>query len=391
MDIYELLNDRKSNFLPIQYQEIRSNDYRLNLVTDSLKASSLFGGVATALILAVMFCNKNHWGLRIITRVEDNNPVDFENFLHRNHLAKPGKVEYYSDFQKREHVRMKLEVSEKDVFLATSWWSAAAIKSCNLRSRFFWIIQEEETFFYPYGDEHLWCSELMNDSQIDFIVNTKLLFDYFKEHQYHQIIRNGYYFEPAFSKEIYFADEKSFEKDKKYTLFFYGRPNNSRNLFYHGLEYLNDAIMNGILNTNEWQICLAGGECPEFSFGNGTVPKFCGVMTWEEYAAFARTVDLSFSLMYTPHPSYPPFDMSCSGAVVLTNNFSNKRNLSYSKNWIMADLDKVSILDGFDKAIRLAKDMKTRKQNYENQSILTDWEESFSEVLSFMREKAERY
>ena len=76
---------------------------------------------------------------------------------------------------------MKLEVSEKDVFLATSWWSAAAIKSCNLRSRFFWIIQEEETFFYPYGDEHLWCSELMNDSQIDFIVNTKLLFDYFKD------------------------------------------------------------------------------------------------------------------------------------------------------------------------------------------------------------------
>ena len=35
--------------------------------------------------------------------------------------------------------------------------------------------------------------------------------------------------------------------------------------------------------------------------------------------------------------------------------------------------------------------MKTRKQNYENQNILTDWEESFSEVLSFMREKAERY
>ena len=80
MDIYELLNDRKSNFLPIQYQEIRSNDYRLNLVTDSLKASSLFGGVATALILAVMFCNKKSLGASYYYESRDNNPVDFEIF-----------------------------------------------------------------------------------------------------------------------------------------------------------------------------------------------------------------------------------------------------------------------------------------------------------------------
>lgn len=390
MNVQELLKSKKNNFQPIEYLEVESNEYRFNLVTDSLMSHSLFGGVATALILAVSICNRNHWPLRIITRTTDNNPVDFELFLAQQNLKKPEKVEYYSDFQKNEHVRMKLEVSEKDIFFATSWWSAAAIRSCNLRKRFFWIIQEEETFFYPYGDDRLWCEEMMHSDDVDFIVNTKLLYDYFRQHEYVEIVENGCFFEPAFSKSIYYADENTFTDNGKYKLFYYGRPNNPRNLFYHGLEFLDEAIMEGILNTNEWDICLAGGNCPEFTFSNGAKPIYCGVMSWEKYAAFARTVDLSFSLMYTPHPSYPPFDMSCSGAVVLTNNFKNKRELNYSDNWVTVDLNKECMMDGFRQAIRLAKNMELRKQNYERNRILTDWNKSFSEVFTFMESRVER-
>lgn len=390
MNVQELLKARKQNFQPIQYLETEGERFRLNLVTDSLMSHSLFGGVATALILAVEFCNKMNWPLRLITRTTDNNPVDFEHFLENQKLKKPEIVEYYSDFQKNEAVRLKLEVTEKDVFFATSWWSAAAIKSCNLRKRFFWIIQEEETFFYAYGDDRLWCETLMHDPDIDFIVNTELLYTYFKNHGYQEITENGCFFEPAFPEHIYHADENSFALNEKYRLFFYSRPNNPRNLFYHGLEYLDQAIQAGIINTNEWEIYLAGGDCPEFTFSNGAEPIPCGIMSWEAYAEFARTVDLSFSLMYTPHPSYPPFDMSCSGAVILTNHFANKQELSYSENWVMADLDQKDMLRGFEKAVRLAKNMELRKQNYNTQRISTDWAESLESSVRFMAERVER-
>ena len=115
--------------------------------------------------------------------------------------------------------------------------------------------RQVETFFYPHGVEHLLCSQVMHDPNIDFIVNSHYLWEYFKKSE-PNIVEHGVYFEPAFSKELYKPVGISLKK--KYRLFFYARPNNPRNLFAYGVFLLDMAIRQGIIDTSEWEICCAG-------------------------------------------------------------------------------------------------------------------------------------
>lgn len=383
--VSQLLNDKFKNLQSIDFVKISRDKFRLNIVTDSIKKQSLFGGVATSLILATLFSNKYKIPLRIITRETENNPDDYEKFLDFMQITKPDKVEFFSDYDRNYGKNnFKLETSDKDIFLSTSWWSTEAVKSVNLRKNFFYILQEVEKFFYPNGDDQYLCENILHDQNINFIINSKLLYDYYSINNYNNIITQGIYFEPAFPKHIYFPGENTFKKKTKYKLLFYARPNNPRNLFYTGIKILDEAIRVGIINLDEWEIYFAGSNIPELVFSNGSKPILLGHMDWQEYSKFLKEVDLGFCLMYTPHPSYPPLDISSSGGVVLTNSYLNKQSLKYSKNIICTNLDEESMLDGFEKAICLVKDVSTRKRNYNDNYIERNWSDSFETILDFM-------
>ena len=358
---------------------------RLNLVTDSIEKNSLLGGVATALIVATEFAKKRGIGLRLITRNAPADPQDYLNILALNNLTPPDNVEYYSDYDRDEDGRKatKLSVSSEDIFFATSWWSAKAIEKTSLRKRFYYIIQEVETFFYPHGVEHLLCSQVMHDPNIDFIVNSHYLWEYFKKSE-PNIVEHGVYFEPAFSKELYKPVGISLKK--KYRLFFYARPNNPRNLFAYGVFLLDMAIRQGIIDTSEWEICCAGQDIPDIVFSDGTRPVHSGLMSWQEYRDFVSEVDLALSLMYTPHPSYPPFDVAVSGGVVVTNKCMNKQYFSECKNVLMGDLEPNSFMETMRQGVALACDLELRKKNYEEMSIPRNWADVLEETLSKMGE-----
>lgn len=354
---------------------------RLNLVTDTIESSSLLGGVATALIIATKFAEQFNYELRIITRTTTINPLNYQNIIKLNGLTLPKKVSYYSDCGNED---FKLELSPNDVFLATSWWSAAAIKKTSLRTRFFYILQEVETFFYPHGVEHYLCSRIMKDQNIDFIVNSHYLYDYFKVHE-SNIVENGICFEPAFSRELYQPGD--FEKKEKYKLFFYARPNNPRNLYSYGYYLLNLAAKNGVIDSKRWEIYFAGQEIDSVCFDSNIIVHCLGQLSWEEYTVFLRKVDLAVSLMYTPHPSYPPYDVACSGGVVVTNKCFNKVSMPECKNIIVTDLEEDAFMDSLTKGIHLAENMFLRKENFVNSSINRVWDEALQGVLDFMGEK----
>lgn len=389
-NVSEILKEKLWIARPLKTIREENDIVRLNMVTDDISKKSLFGGVATSLILATMLCERNGWTLRIITRWTACDLSDYYDFLELYGLKAPEKVEAYSDErQSGTAINYMLPVSDKDVFLATSWWSAKSILESHINNRIMYIIQEEETFFYSYSDERFWCEQMMHSNQIDYIVNSKLLFDYLKNNGYDTLVNNAMYFEPAFSEQLYHPNEKTFEEKKaeKKKIFFYGRPMNPRNLYYFGLDCLDEALNRGIIDTDIWDIYLAGYNVDDIRFSNGYIPKMNGAMPWDAYAEFARTVDLAFSLMYTPHPSYPPFDMLCSGAVVLTNEFKNKKNLCYSENMILAKLDKEEILKGFEMSIALADDLNRRKDNYMRNNINRNWEESFKDIIPMLEER----
>lgn len=358
---------------------------RFNLVTDSLAAKLLFGGVATALILATEFAKRYDMSLRIITRDSVTDPKDYYTILELNNIEPPKEVEFFCDADRDLNGKRitKLPVSENDIFFATSWWSAKAIEKTTLRKRFFYIIQEVETFFYPYGDEQLFCSEVMQNENIDFIVNSKYLWDHFVANE-PNIVKHGMYFEPAFSESLY-RKPTFIDKDKK-TLFFYSRPNNPRNLFAHGLLFLDEAIKRGIIDTEQWEICFAGQNVPDVTFCDGTRPTCLGQMSWEAYRDFVKDVDLALSLMYTPHPSYPPYDVAVSGGVVVSNKCLNKDHFNQCENVILGDLDIDSFMEAMAQGVALAKDIEQRKKNYESMTIQRSWKDTLEDTVKKMGE-----
>lgn len=370
---------------PIQSIILNEDVKRINLVTDSIEKNSLLGGVATALVIVTELANRLNIPLRIITRTTPVNPVDYKNIMKISGVESAKDVTFYSDYDRDEDGKtvFKLELSPKDIFVATSWWSAEAIRNTTLRKRFFYIIQEVETFFYPYGDEHFLCSQVMKNENIDFIINSKYLYDYFKEYET-IIAKNGVYFQPAFPEILY--RPKQTTKKGKYKLFFYARPNNPRNMFSYGIKILEKCISTGILKMTEWDIYCAGGDIPEIQFSNGYKTINLGLMKWSDYAEFLGEIDLALSLMYTPHPSYPPYDVACSGGVVVTNACFNKVNFDQCDNVIISDLDEERFLQAMENGIKLAQNMKLRKENSEKSTIPRSWNETLIKSLDFMEE-----
>lgn len=357
--------------------------HRLNIVFNGFDSGCFFGGKATALILAIEFVTKYHYDLRIIS--QDPDVSVFYEFLKLFEIEFNEKVSFFSI-----NSNQLLELDEKDDFLCTMWSNANSVLNTQfVKGKIFYIMQEVETFFYDHGDYHLRCFQSLSDDRLIPIVNSKLLYNYLISHGYNNVKKNGIYFEPVFSEKLLKPSNKSFQKKKKYSLFFYARPGHQRNLFYFCLDVLNEAFNLGLFNADEWVVYTAGDKAmPNFCLDTDVEIKNLGIMSWHDYCEFMSTVDLCFSVIYTPHPSYPPLDAVTAGAVAVTNRFENKQDLSnYSKNIVVGDLNKESMLEALGKGVKLAKDLKLREINFKKSCTVGNWEDAFKDVLMFMNDK----
>jgi hypothetical protein len=350
---------------------------RLTMVTDSLNAGSLFGGVGTSIILSTMLAERLGASLRVATRRERPNPTNFQTVLRAQGLAWDRRIEFaYAPLDGSS----SLPLAADDLFLTTSWWSTwAALRSLD-PGQIVYLLQEDERLFYPAGDEQVACTTVLSDERIRFVVNSELLFDHLVSSGLENIGRRGVAFEPAFPGSIYFHEPR--EATAPRTFFFYARPSNSRNLFLHGIEAVNEAIASGILAPGDWELWFVGSGIPDVVLEGGVRPNIAQNLPWPEYAGLIRRVDVGLSLMSTPHPSYPPLDLAACGAVAVTNRFGRKKSLErYSRNIVCTDLDRASIVAGIAEAIALADDESRRLTNFENQGLARDWRASFEHVL----------
>ncbi len=351
------------------------------IVTDSIGSSSLFGGVGTAIILGVLAANNLSASLKIITRTEPSNPIDLANFLNLLSLKLDYEVTFI--FAPPANSRIEIGYSASDLFITTSWWTTfATLKSVPVKQTLY-LLQEDERMFYAFGDERLKCDSVLRNPELSVVINTKLLFDHFISDGTIKSERSATWFEPSFPSAVYLPSTSGEVEHKKRRFFFYARPNNPRNLYEFGIDLINQAIDTGVISVDEWDIYLVGNNIPEKPLGNRCAPIVCEGLDWKNYAALIRSMDLGLCLMYTPHPSYPPLDLVASGAVVVTNAFGNKTTLeNYSRNIITADLGCDALLQGFSKGIALSKDGVTRQGNFNSQTVLRDWEQSFSKIIA---------
>ncbi len=374
----QVWRDRFPSLAPMHVCALPHSSRRVTLITDSINAGSLFGGVATSMIFCALLAKRLDARLRIVTVTERPNTSNFVVIMKFHEIAWNDDVEFV--FSPLQEDGDQVDVGPTDIFVTTSWWTTHSAKLSIPRNRIVHLIQEDERMFYPYGDEHLLCSESMSDENIHFVVNSRLLFDHFKREGFHSITRDQIWFEPAFPRKHYFLDEG--RKGGKLQFLFYARPNNARNLFYRGIEAIEAAIQREILTPAEWDFTFVGKDLKEFSFARGVTPRLLQ-LDWLAYVALARATDLGLSLMYTPHPSYPPLDLAACGSVAVTNRFPGKSSLSlYSPNILCAEPSLEAIVNALAEGAALARDPLKRRENYECTSVNRDWPEAMETAIS---------
>ncbi|SIR43197.1 class I SAM-dependent methyltransferase [Pseudacidovorax sp. RU35E] len=369
--------------LPI-YEEPASVGRRLNIVTDSVGVSSLFGGVGTSLILAALLCERLGGTLRLVTRHERPDASAIGAVLSTNGIVLDRKVE--TAFIPEDDSEA-LSVGPEDIFLTTSWWTTRATLGAIAPERIVYLLQEDERMFYPYGDERLLCAELLSDSRLSLIVNTGLLLNHFRTgpDPLPALSERAIAFEPAFPGA---RPLERRERAGKRNFFFYARPHHPRNLFWRGADALAAAIEDGILDPQEWEFHWVGAGVPALCLPCGVVPRRVEGLGWRDYQSLVRSMDAALVLMHTPHPSYPPLDLAGAGVAVLTNSFPGKSDLSfYSRNIITTSVALGDLCEGLSRTAALARNEALRLQQCAQDGIARDWKASLGPVLEHVAAK----
>jgi hypothetical protein len=375
--IAQVLRERFPAIQPLPSFIVPGVGDRLNVVTDSINSGSLFGGVSTSLILSALLAERWNCDLRIVTRTAPAQKQNFQRVLQLNQIPFDRNVEFV--FVNQADPGAQLSVGEREVFLTTSWWTTKSVMGTFGHKRIVYLLQEDEREFYPFGDDHLRCSATLRTAELRVLINTELLYDHLVNQGFDNIRDNGVWFEPSFPARVFDHPPQQ----QKRNFFFYARPRHVRNLFYLGLEVIEAAVSQGILDPNEWEFYFVGTDIPRLNITNSCSARLVQDVDYGEYTALVRQMDLGLCLMYTPHPSYPPLDLVASGAVVVTNKYANKQDLSsYSRNILCEQLDVDSLVEGIEKGVGLAKNLAARRANFESNRLLHNWHTSFEAAMS---------
>lgn len=376
----EMLRSRFLSLEPLRVYQAPHHGPRVTLVTDSINKGSLYGGVATAIILAVLIARRLGADLRLVTRDEPPDAAAIGMVLRTHGVAWDGNVECLYSPSSQEGRDIPLD--REDLFVTTSWWTTRATRSAVPSDRIVYMLGEDERLFYPTGDDYILCAETLSDPDIFYAVNSSILFDHLQANGF---APGGVAFEPAFSKDVYYPENPR-PLDEKRQFFFYGRPNNSRNLYWRGVSAIAAAIEEGIFDPDTWDFNFVGKDMSEMVLPRGIRPRILNDAPREEYIKLVRRVDVGLSLIYTPHPSYPPFDLAACGAIVVTNRFgSSKVDLSrYSPNILCVDPSLSSLVGGLRSAVELAANREVRFTNVSRFAMPRDWETAFTSVVELV-------
>lgn len=329
---------------PIQVRKTsEKNDHlRLNIVVPSVQLRDVFGGISTALSFFQNLTDKLKCDSRIIVidrEIEKRDMISLEGYQIIDWKEESDATKQLVDFTIRQ--RKTLVVRESDVFIATSWWSAYILepiigwqnKNYNNQNRsLFYFIQDYEPGFYPWSSKYVMAeSTYKMEIPTIGIFNSKLLYEFFLEKGY--CFKKAWYFDPVLNEDLKcFLDRADLSVPRKKQIIIYGRPNTSRNAFELIMESLR-IWGEKEKNAKDWEIYSLGEKFPDIKIGNGVVIKSLGKLTLEEYAKIMLETKVGISLMISPHPSYPPLEMSTFGIQTITNCFENK-NLNDYKNII---------------------------------------------------------
>lgn len=383
---------------PVKIEPV-SDKIRINLLVPSLNQEDIFGGIATALKFFDQF-DEAQYDKRIVVTNMPLKEGGLSKKYARYALVRNGAISEKAlqivdlPFTPLDQ---RLTVSERDVFIATAWWTAYNIapliewqkKEYALKKAhpLIYLIQDFEPGFYKWSSRYVLAEETYRlNIPVFAIFNSKELKDFFDNRDYH--FEKTYYFTPVLNDKLkqHLLEDK--EVGRKKQIIVYGRPKTPRNAFEIVVASLKEAFRDRD-DAGEWKILSMGENHRDITISDRTTLVSVGKLTLDGYAKAMEESYLAVSLMVSPHPSYPPLEMSSFGVRTITNKYENKDLSKFNENIISVDRCDPSViakeitkyLDRFDELSKTAK--KRINKSYINAS--DQFEPIIKDISSYLK------
>ena len=339
-----------TNIAEITPYTFRKTEYprkRLNLLVPSVNPEHVFGGISTALRFFEEAAAATGFDKRIILVDAAPSEEAKQNYRERyvfvedsEESEEPAQIVPYSN-----RFGKSIPVSENDYFMFTGWWTAHCAQeayedferregiSPNLFLNF---IQDFEPGFYPWSSRYLLAEATYKNRYPQIAVfNTGLLHEYFRNNGFS--FAHEFEFEPVLNPVLKkHLDQLGSKVEKKKQILIYGRPGTERNAFTLIVAILKKWVWMQA-DIADWEILSAGEQHDPVDLGNGKTLRSVGKLTLDGYAQVLKESYAGISLMASPHPSYPPLEMSVFDVRVMTNTFANKDLASFNENIVSMD------------------------------------------------------
>jgi len=299
----------------------------VHLLIPGVSPSGVFGGVGTAVALAVALAEAGeHVQLVLTDYGQSIDDATVRRLILRHLDTSPATLDGIA-IARAIHDDIELELGTDDVFIATAWWTAHRAAATialhpDLRRRsIVYLIQDDETLFYEASERRMMAAASYGLDALP-VVNSRPLAEHLRAH--HGLVTDD---------TLVLAPRVAVPRllplrptDGPLRVIVYGRPSVGRNLF--------DTALRGIAI---WEArrrargeagpldIVSVGEPEQFRYRIGEqLVRTPGVLSWDAYLELLATSHLGVSLMASPHPSYPPLEMAASGMVVVTNRWGTK-------------------------------------------------------------------
>lgn len=305
---------------------------RINLLVPTADGSQAYAGVATA--LDIFHALRSRLGSAFDARIvftdvsPSNQYAPPPGFAIQPAIAPdPEEIDIVTDAAQR--YKFPFPARRNDIFLATAWWtarSAFAIDDWQRKfygrspGRVLYLIQDFESGFYSWSTKYALAeATYRRPEQTIPIFNTCLLRDFFVRSGYYE---DGHTLDPAINRE--FAAQLHRGTEKKRNVLLYARPHAERNC----LPFL-DMLVARLVQAQPklwdgWRFLAIGETFDPAVLRCSKRIEVLGRLTLAEYAQLASESALAVSLMVSPHPSYPPFEMAEAGVLVLANIYGGR-------------------------------------------------------------------
>lgn len=323
---------------PIETRRSAQEFSRLNLLVPALSVQHVFGGIATA-IQVFEAVGKAYSNLRIVL-------TDETGFTHdKNPTFSAWSIQALIDDDAKGQIIVPagdrwsktLPICAGDVFITTSWWTTSIAARIQTQQqamfllpspkKYIYLIQDYEPGFYSWSARYALAEATYhNADNFLAIFNTGILRDFFQSEGY--VFPLATHFEPTLHPQLKALLPSDPLAQRQRKIIVYGRPGVERNAFPIIVMALRGWIAQA--KPQGWSIVSAGETHPPIDLGGGYTLTSLGKLPIEGYASELSSAFIGVSLMISPHPSYPPLEMSAFGVQVITNKYKSKDLAQFS-------------------------------------------------------------